>query len=113
MYIGENKILSEEGGVVKYEGGEKTFAPRVLTALQTEEAFDNAELQDKIRTLVVGEIQQVFLDYDLSYSEIEAITGILGQSLSQNRGQGIAKMFGKKFYGDITMSDIHKSLTNF
>jgi hypothetical protein len=112
MYIGENKILSEKDGVIQHEGGQNKFAPRVLASIQTEESLDNAELQNKIRTLVVGEIQQVFLDYDLSYGEIEAITSILGQSLSQNRGQGIAKMFGKKFYADITMSDIHKSLTN-
>jgi hypothetical protein len=71
--------------VVQHENGSTVLAPRVIELLQTEEAIDNADLQDKIRTLVVGEIQQVFLDYSLPYSEIEATNGLLAQSLSHNR----------------------------
>lgn len=112
MYLWENKILSVDGQVVQCENETKTLAPRVLELLQTEESFDNWELQHKIRTLLVGEIQQLFLDYNISYSEIEAVTHVLSESLSHNRGQAIAKLYGKKYYGDITVGDIHTTLTN-
>lgn len=111
MYLGENKILSVNGGVVQHENGTTTeLAPRVVELLQTEESFDNGELQHKIRTLIVGEIQQIFLDYSLPFTEIEAITQVLSGSISHNRGTAIAQLFGKKYYTDITFRDIHNAL---
>lgn len=112
MFLWENKILSVTGGVVQLENESKVLAPRVVELLQTEEALDNADLQDKIRMLVVGEIQQVFLDYSLPYSEIEATNALLAQSLSHNRWQALAGLFGKKYYWDITIRDIDGALKN-
>lgn len=111
MYIGDKKIVSQDEGTVIYEDGSKNiFSPRVIEMLKSEESVDASEIQDKIQMLVCGELQTILLDYDLTYRETQTILQLLLNSINENKNQGIARKFGKKYFDDITFSDIDISL---